>query len=115
LRPHALARPHSLLRSHVPAPSFLLSLPQFNDAQAQGASAQTLPAGYFSGSLTDAQMQCVTNCQNAQQQAQAQQQAFGAPPAACALGLRCARALAHGLRPFFAAPPRAIRCGDARR
>jgi hypothetical protein len=42
-----------------------------------------LPDGFFSGSLTEAQMQCVTNCQNAQQQAQANNQAFGARPARC--------------------------------
>ena len=46
---------------------------QFQDAkEAPGP----IPKGFFSGSLSEAQMQCVTNCQNAQQQAQANNQAF---------------------------------------
>ena len=46
---------------------------QFQDAK---AAPGPIPDGFFSGSLSEAQMQCVTNCQNAQQQAQANNQAF---------------------------------------
>ena len=46
---------------------------QFQDAK---ATPGPIPDGFFSGSLSEAQMQCVTNCQNAQQQAQANNQAF---------------------------------------
>ena len=64
-----------LARSAADAPRLALQY-----AQVQAAPGP-IPTGFFSGSMTEAQLQCVTNCQNAQQQAQTDNQAFGAFPA----------------------------------
>jgi hypothetical protein len=64
-----------LARSAADAPRLALQY-----AQVQAAPGP-IPTGFFSGSMTEAQLQCVTNCQNAQQQAQTDNQAFSVFPA----------------------------------
>jgi hypothetical protein len=49
---------------------------QYANAQAEGLEPSDAPVGYFSGTLSEAQMKCVSACQQNQQTMAAQNQPF---------------------------------------